>query len=55
MTTRHEVEMLDASSDKTRLQQRLHDLSRSRLPAWKGDGDSYRLGQSRARKAGSNT
>ncbi len=40
MTPRHEVEMLDASSDRTELLQSLHDLSRSRLPVWDGETDN---------------
>jgi len=40
MTARHEVEILDASSDKADLLQRLHGLSRSRLPVWEGDVDN---------------
>lgn len=40
MTARHEVESLDASCDKAELLQRLHDLSRSRLPVWEGDVDN---------------
>lgn len=40
MTARHEVETLDVSSDKADLLQRLHDLSRSRLPVWEGDVDN---------------
>lgn len=40
MTARHEVETLDAGSDKAELLQRLHDLSRSRLPVWEGDVDN---------------
>ncbi len=40
MTARREVETLDASSDKADLLQRLHDLSRSRLPVWEGDVDA---------------
>ena len=40
MTARHEVEILDASSDKADLLQRLLGLSRSRLPVWEGDVDN---------------
>lgn len=40
MTARHEVGMLDVDSDKTELLQRLHDLSRSRLPVWEGNADN---------------
>lgn len=40
MTARHEVGMLDVDSDKTELLQRLHDLSRSRLPVWEGNVDN---------------
>ena len=40
MTARHEVETLDTSSDKAELLQRLHDLSRSRLPVWEGEVDN---------------
>jgi putative hemolysin len=40
MTPRHEVEMLDAGCSKTELLQRLHDISRSRLPVWDGDVDN---------------
>lgn len=40
MTPRHEVETLDASSNKAELLQNLQDLSRSRLPVWDGDVDN---------------
>ena len=40
MTARHEVVTLDADGDKAELLQRLHDLSRSRLPVWEGDVDN---------------
>jgi putative hemolysin len=40
MTARHEVETIDAGSEKTELLQRIHDLSRSRLPVWEGDVDN---------------
>jgi putative hemolysin len=40
MTARHEVETLDAVSDKAELLQRLNDFSRSRLPVFEGDVDN---------------
>jgi putative hemolysin len=40
MTPRHDVETLDASSDKADLLQSLQTLSRSRLPVWDGDVDN---------------
>ena len=40
MTARHEVETLDADSDRGVLLQRLHDLRRSRLPVWEGEIDN---------------
>lgn len=40
MIPRHELEMLDAGSEKANLLQHLHDLSRSRLPVWEGDVDN---------------
>ena len=40
MTPRNEVETLDASIDKAALLQRLHDLSRSRVPVWDGEVDN---------------
>ena len=40
MTPRNEVETLDISSDKAALLQRLHDLSRSRVPVWDGETDN---------------
>lgn len=40
MTPRHEVETLDANSEKADLLQQIHDLSRSRLPVWDGKSDN---------------
>ncbi len=40
MTPRHEVEMLDVTSDRTAMLQSLHDLRRSRLPVWEGNVDT---------------
>ncbi|MBM2294439.1 HlyC/CorC family transporter [Sulfitobacter pseudonitzschiae] len=40
MTPRNEVETLDANIDKAALLQRLHDLSRSRVPVWDGEVDN---------------
>lgn len=40
MTPRHEVEMLDVSSNKAKLLEDLNSFNRSRLPAWDGDADN---------------
>jgi putative hemolysin len=40
MTPRNEVETVDGSSAKADLLQRIHDLSRSRLPVWEGRPDN---------------
>jgi putative hemolysin len=40
MTPRNDVETLDVGSDTAGLLQRLHDVSRSRLPVWEGDVDT---------------
>lgn len=40
MTPRHEVETLDASSDRAELLQSLRNSSRSRLPVWDGETDN---------------
>lgn len=40
MTPRHEVETLDASSDRAELLQSLHNSIRSRLPVWDGETDN---------------
>lgn len=40
MTPRNEVETLDVNSDMPTLLQRLHDISRSRVPVWDGEVDN---------------